>query len=253
VLPFTGGCYVMTRSLLRSRTVSLSAVLTTLVGLAWAPAVRSHGLDANRIQVVLHEGVAEVVATPPSDYLPAYDANHDGRLTVAEVSAHREEVVRALVAALDVTDGEGRRGTLDRADVSVPRSDDADEALGRDYLRATVVLRWPTPPAWLRVRCDFVTQHPVTVFASRAESVSTPGVLTLVGAGEYESLTSREATATMLRGAPAATPAAAPVALPPPPAASTSAPAPSPVRTVALSLVAVLALGALAWQARKAS
>jgi hypothetical protein len=103
------------------------------------------------------------------------------------------------------------------------------------------------------VRCDFVTQHPVTVFASRAESVSTPGVLTLVGAGEYESLTSREATATMLRGAPAPTPAAAPVTLPPPPAASTSAPAPSPVRTVALSLVAVLALGALAWQARKAS
>lgn len=205
----------------------------------WTGAAQAHGLEANHLQVVVHELTAEVVATPPSAFVADADANHDGLLNVAEVRARREEIIRALVASLVVTDGGGRTGVLDRADVSVPRGDD-EGARGSDFLRLTVVLRWPTAPGAVRVRCGFVMEHPVLVYATRAESRSRPGSLTLLGDGEYATLATRDAEATLLRPAPApgtATPRAA---------ATPSPRRPAPAIRATTTAAVVLALAALA-------
>jgi hypothetical protein len=174
--------------------------------LACTPPAAAHGLDANRVQVVVHDAVAEIVATPPSAFVASADADGDGLLDVAELRARREDVLRSLVAAVVVTDGDGHPGALDRADVSVPRGLD-DGARGSEFLRLTVVLRWPAPPRALRVRLGFVTDHPVLVYATHARSGAQPGVLTLVGDGEYATLDSPASEATLLRAAPAPAPA----------------------------------------------
>jgi hypothetical protein len=191
------------------RPAALSAFAAAL---AWGATAAPHGLDANRLQVVVHESTAEVVATPPSEFVAVADANGDGLLDRAEVSARRDDVLRALVSALVVTDGDGRPGALERADVSVPRSGD-DDTRGSDFLRLTVVLRWPGPPAAVRVRCGFVRQHPVVLYATHADGLSQPGVLTLVGDGEYRTLATPDAEVTVLRrslAAPAPSPASPP-------------------------------------------
>lgn len=203
-----------------------------------ARAARAHGLDANQVQVVVHERFAELVATPPSEFVAFADANGDGLLNVAEVRARRDDILRALVGSVTLTDGDGRAGEPDRSDVSVPRGHD-DGARGSDFLRLTVVVRWPAAPASIRVRCGFVMQHPVTVFATRAESLSTPGMLTLVGDGEYGSLPTPLAEAALLRQRPAA----------PQPAASPAPAPPAPRRlspTLIVSVLVTLALAALA-------
>lgn len=170
------------------------------------------------MQLVVHEARAEVVSTPPVEAVPAADTDHDGLLTVAEVQPRRDEITRALAAAVVITDAEGRMGIVERADLSVPTG---DETRGSDFLRLTLVLRWPSPPGALRVRCGFVTLHPVTLFAARADARSQPGVLTLRDEGEYVVLASRDAEATVFRtpvrvaGTTGAPPSARPVAVPP--------------------------------------
>jgi hypothetical protein len=224
----------------RRRALPHVALACALAATAWGAAARAHGLDANRVQVVVHERTAELVATPPSEFVAFADANGDGLLNVAEVRARRDEILRALVASVSLTDGEGRAGELDRSDVSVPRGDD-DGARGSDFLRLTVVLRWAAPPSFVRVRCGFVMQHPVTVFATRAESRSTPGMLTLVGDGEYGSLPTARSEAALLRPGPAPQAAAAP--------------SPAPARRArpwlpAVAVLAALAAGAWALRAK---
>jgi hypothetical protein len=204
-------------------------------------AAEAHGLEANHLQVVVHELTAEVVATPPSAFVADADANHDGRLDVAEVRARREEIIHALVTALVLTDGEGRAGVLDRADVSVPRGDD-EGARGSDFLRLTVVIRWPAAPGAVRLRCGFVMEHPVLVYATHAESRSQPGVLTLVGDGEYATLATPHAEATLLRRA--GVPAPAPTA--PRTAATPSAGRPAPATRATTTAAVVLALATFA-------
>lgn len=148
---------------------------------AAATAVSAHGLDAHRVELVLHENVVEVTATPPSSFVAFADADGDGLLTVAEVSAHRDEIRRALAASLALTDHRGRAGALDRSDVSVPRGHDvADDARGRDHLRFSMRLTWAEAPRELRLRCAFARTHPVSVYATRA-AAGMPGMLALVG------------------------------------------------------------------------
>lgn len=181
-----------------------------LLALLWCGPARAHGLDANRVQVVLHEDIVEAVATPPAAFVRQADRNGDGRLRVDEVRARQEEVVRALASALVITDEAGRAGAVERADVSVPLD---DATRGADHLRLTVRLRWARPPRAVRVRCAFVGEHPVTVFATRAESRSTPGTLTLLGDGEYATLARADQETTLL-GAPSAPPPAPPAPAP---------------------------------------
>jgi hypothetical protein len=163
--------------------------------------VGAHGLDANRVEVVLHEGIAEAVATPPAEFLRGADRNGDGLLDVPEVQARQAEILATLRDALRLTDQDGHAGTLERDDVSVPIGDGPGP---KEYVRYTVRLRWPQEPRALRVRCGFVGEHPVTVFATRAESRSSPGTLTLQGLGEYATLTRAEDTTAPLLGPPAA-------------------------------------------------
>lgn len=172
-------------------------VVSLLAALAWPASASAHGLDANRVEIVLHDNVVEAVATPATEFVRAADDDHDGRLTPDELRAHREDVRRALVAALTVVDGEGRPGELERSDVSVPRGDVTDGVVARDYVRLTVKLRWARPPSTLRVRCGFAGEHPITVSAHRAEA-SGPGVLTLVGDPEYGSLATPGSEVTLL-------------------------------------------------------
>lgn len=176
------------------RSLALAVVLFAL------PA-RAHGLDANRVEVVLHEGIAEAVATPPAEFFRGADRDGDRMLSVPEVQARQEEILATLRAALRITDEAGRDGALERADVSVPIGDGPGP---KEYVRYTVRLRWPQEPRALRVRCGFVGEHPVTVFATRAESRSSPGTLTLQGLGEYATLTRAEDTTAPLLGSPAA-------------------------------------------------
>lgn len=211
-----------------------------LASTVWGSAAWAHGLDANRVQVVVHEQTAELVATPPSEFVAFADANGDGLLNVAEVRARRDEILRALLASVSLTDGDGRAGALDRSDVSVPRGDD-DGARGSEFLRLTVVWRWPAAPASLRVRCGFVMQHPVTVFATRAESRSVPGMLTLVGDGEYGTLATARSEATLLRQGPAPQPAALPAAAAPAPRSTLPA-------MFAAATLALAALGGAWWR-----
>jgi hypothetical protein len=226
----------------RGRTASLLASLFVLG--AWRGTARAHGIDANQIQVVLHEQTVEVLATPPSEFVALADANRDGLLNVDEVRARRDEILRTLVAALTVRDGDGVAGTLDRSDVSVPRGDD-EGARGSDFLRLTVVLRWPTPPRAVRLRCGFVSQHPITVYATRADGRAARGMLTLVGDPEYQSLTTPQSEVTVLgTSAPPATPPA-----PASPATATpiaDARRGSPTFTTVASILIVLTLAALA-------
>lgn len=210
--------------------MSGAATTLALTALLWCGAARAHGLDANRVQLVLHEDIVEAVATPPAAFVREADRDGDGRLRVDEVRPRQQEVVRALSAALVITDDAGNAGAVERADVSVPLD---DATRGADHLRLTVRIRWPRPPRAVRLRCAFIGEHPVTVFAARAESRSTPGTLTLLGDGEYATLT-RADQETVLLGAPLAPP-------PPPP------PAPAP-RWPLAALGAVIVGGiALAW------
>ncbi len=101
---------------MRTRALALAVLLYAL------PA-RAHGLDANRVEVVLHEGIAEAVATPPAEFFRGADRDGDGLLSVREVQARQEEVLGALRGALRITDEDGRAGTLERDDVSVPIGD----------------------------------------------------------------------------------------------------------------------------------
>lgn len=176
-----------------------------------SPGAWGHGLDANRVELVLHGDTVEAVATPPADFVRAADDDRDGMLTLPEVNAHREEIRRALVDALHITDLSGIVGVLERSDVSLPRAH-GDDTRGRDFIRVTTVLRWPHPLTALRVRCDFVGEHPVTVYATRAES-SSPGVLTLVGTPELATLRDARATPTLLQGSAPASPVSTPPAL----------------------------------------
>lgn len=206
-----------------------------LAALAWAPAAMAHGLDANRVELVLHEDVVEAVATPAAESVRVADEDGDGRITPDELRAHREEVRRALVDALSLTDGDGRPGTLERSDVSVPRGDLTDGVLARDYVRLTVKLRWPRPPSSLRLRCGFVGTHPLAVSAQRAEA-SGPGVLTLVGDPQGALLATRDAEASLFGPS-------APAAVAPPP---TSAPRPLPTsRAMNPAAVVLLTLAGL--------
>lgn len=186
---------------MRHPSLALAVVLFAL------PA-RAHGLDANRVEVVVHEDVVEAVATPPAEFFRGVDRDGDRLLSVPEVRARQEEVLATLRAALRITDEGDHTGTLERDDVSVPIGDGPGP---KEYLRYTVRLRWPQAPRALRVRCGFVGEHPVTVFATRAESRSSPGTLTLQGLGEYASLTrAGDTTAPLLaQGSAAASPAGA--------------------------------------------
>lgn len=184
---------------MRTRAFALAVLLHSL------PA-RAHGLDANRVEVVLHEGIVEAVATPPAEFFRGADRDGDGLLSVPEVQARQEEVLGALRGALRITDEADRAGTLDRDDVSVPIGDGPGP---KEYLRYTVRLRWPQAPRALRVRCGFAGEHPVTVFATRADSRATPGTLTLVGVGEYATLTRLQDTSPTLLGQGAAATSAA--------------------------------------------
>ncbi len=159
----------------------------------------AHGLDANRVELVLHGDTVEAVATPPTSFARDADTNGDGLLSRAEVDARREVIRRSLVEALALTDAEGRAGALERSDVSLPRS--ADGGAGGEYLRVTVRWRWRAPLRALRVRCGFIMEHPVSLYATRAQA-SAEGRLDLVGAPEQALLASRSATVTVLHLAP---------------------------------------------------
>lgn len=213
----------------RTRVALPSSHLTTMTAprthAAWITAAaltarltasQAHGLDAGHVQIVLHDRVAEIVATPSVSLVAWADVDHDGRLTLDEVNARRDAIRRALVDGIDVTDGDGARAEVERSDVSLPRADDGSPA-GRDFLRLTVVLRWPQAPSSLRVRCALVTDHPVTVMATRAVA-ATPGVLTLDGEPSFALLSRADETATLF-AAPAAAvtaPTPAPVTVSPP-------------------------------------
>jgi hypothetical protein len=157
-----------------------------------------HGLDADRVELVLRADVAESVATPPVDFVRWADTDGDGRLTRAELDLRRAAVRDALIASLEIVDEAGRAGVVERADVSLPHGHDGDSAPGRTFLRVTVVRRWPAAPRALQVRCAFARGRPVTVYATRAEA-ATPGVLTLVGDPELARLASAAAAVTLLR------------------------------------------------------
>lgn len=161
-------------------TLLLPSLLGALTVTAAVSAVSAHGLDAHRVELVLHENVVEVTATPSAAFVSFADVDGDGLLTVAEVSARRDEIRNALAASLALTDHRGRVGTLERTDVSVPRGHDADDARGRDHLRFSMRLTWNEAPRELRLRCAFARVHPVSVYATRA-AAGAPGVLTLVG------------------------------------------------------------------------
>jgi hypothetical protein len=226
----------------RARRSGLCAALAAaLVG----STAGAHGLDADRVEVVLRGDVVEAVATPRAGFVrdADADADGDGRLSLPEVNARRDEIRRALVDALRITDGDGRAGSLERSDVSVPHGHDGDDARGGTFLRVTVVLRWAAAPRAVRVRCAFVGERPVTVYATRAEA-ATPGVLTLVGDPELVQLASPDATVTLLRRADVPSPTTAP----PAPASRPPAPAaPGAVAWVALAA----ALGAALLAARR--
>ncbi len=185
----------------------VAAVASALTVGAVGSDVRAHGLDPDRVELVLHGDTVEAVATPSTAFVRAADENGDGLLSLDEVNPHREEIRRALVDALSITDEDGRAGALDRSDVSLPHGHDGDTSNARSFLRITVKLRWPSTLRAVRVRCAFASVRPVTVYATRAEA-EVPGVLTLSGAPELVRLESAAATVTLLRAASAPAPAA---------------------------------------------
>jgi hypothetical protein len=175
------------------------SVVWMVLGVAYTSEVSAHGLGANQIQIVLHDQVAEVLATPPVEYVSYADTNHDGRLEVREVQAQRETIRRTFLDGLALTNENNIRATVERADISVPRGDDPDGTRGSDFVRLTVVFRWNTSPNSLRLRCAFVTTHPISVFASRAAHVDTTGVLTLQGQGQQALLSNQSLEIVLLQ------------------------------------------------------
>jgi hypothetical protein len=159
-----------------------SGLVGLLVALATTTA-HAHGADANQIQLVLHEGVAEVVATPPADFpgLRFADDDADGRLSRPEMDRHRAEVRDVLTAAISVVDEAGRAPRLDRADVSLPVTPTTPGVEGRDFVRLTLRLEFDAEPKALRVICRFVGEHPVMLLAHRADGRGEPGRLGLKG------------------------------------------------------------------------
>ncbi|MBI5513551.1 MAG: hypothetical protein HY909_07260 [Deltaproteobacteria bacterium] len=210
----------------------------------------AHGLDAHRVELVLHEATVDVVATPSVDMVPEADLDGDGRLTRGELRARREAALRALSLALTITDAEGQRATVERPDVAVPRGDAEDQDPPRDHLRWSFALRWERPPRGLRVRLTRPTAHALTVYAVRAEGASTPGVLTLLGEGETRRMDPSAPEVLLLRNqapSPAASrppvspPLVSPPLVSPPPGSLPLAP-----RALALGLFGALVLAAQA-------
>lgn len=140
---------------------------------AAAPAL-AHGLDANRVNVVLRGARVEVVATPPAEYVSFADADHDGLLTVAEVSASRPAIRDALRTSVRLTDDKGVAPIEVLFDVSTPAG--PDPQVGADHLRLTLHADFAGAPQSVDVSVDFALAHPVAVNAWRAATPSGQGV-----------------------------------------------------------------------------
>lgn len=168
----------------------------------------AHGADANQIQLVVHEAVGELVATPPVDFagLRFADEDADGLLTLEEMKRHRPAVREALVAALGVFDEAGRPARVERADVSLPSTPTMVGGAGRDFVRLTLRLIFEAPPRAVRIVCRFAGEHPVHVLAHRADGRSEPGRLNLAGGGESAVIDARHPEAVVFgMAAPART------------------------------------------------
>jgi hypothetical protein len=162
---------------------------------------RGHGMDAYRIEVVSHGAVVELVATPPAARVAFADRDGDGLLSVQELGASRPAVLQALSRSLTLTLADGTPPVIERADVSVPHAHDARRD-GAPFVRWTAVLRFPREAAPLSLRCEFASEHPVSLFATRADARAQPGRLLFVGTPEGAVLRGPGASGTLFVGEP---------------------------------------------------
>lgn len=215
-------------------------MLAGLITVSAAATAHAHGADANQIQIVLHEDVAEVVATPPTDFagLRFADDDADGRLSRPEMDRHRAEVRDLLTAALPIFDEAGRPARVDRADVSLPAAPTTPGVEGRDFVRLTLRLVFEAEPKALRVACRFQGEHPVMLTAQRADGRSEPGRLGLLGPPQVARFDAAHPEAVLFGDAAPAQPPAPP-APPTPTWADRAAPFVIPL--------ALLALGVAHW------
>jgi len=168
--------------------VSGAQALSALLGAIALPGTAAaHGADANQIQLVVHEVVGELVATPPVDSpgLAFADEDSDGHLTRDELSRHRPAVLEALLGAVMLHDEAGRPARVERADVSLPATPTTPGIPGRDFVRLTLRLVFDAPPTAVRVICRFAGDHPVHMTAHRADGRADPGRLNLNGGPQF--------------------------------------------------------------------
>lgn len=173
------------------RRAVLLACLLCAAGGAWAH-LMPQGQGTVRVD---RDGVFAVVALPASVFAGA-DTDGNGRISLAELDARREPLLRQAREALDFR-GDGERGRLLLEDLLIPHLHDPQSPPDTDYLIAMQRHVWDVPPRGftLAARGEALAPRPLLVQAVR--DGASEAVLLTPGYREHRFFAG--ATATLLR------------------------------------------------------
>lgn len=153
--------------------------LLPLLMLAVAGLAHGHGLEPGALGLQLEGNRLLLVATPPAAALAAFDRDHDGRLSIAELQSQREAIARDLDARLAVSDEEGRRADLTLADVILPGQDKAQAPGPATHVKILRRYRFASAPRALVLTADLAsrTGAPLVVMFKADDAPLQSGVL----------------------------------------------------------------------------
>ena len=132
----------------------------------------AHGLNPGQLLVRIDGPKTTVVLTPSVALFPKFDANRDGRLSRAEVSADRQAMLAHLLSGLTIVDEHGRRPTIELADINPPHAHNDPSGVGQTYVRATLHYRFTQPPTSIAVHYGHGAIAPLDARVIRRRSSS---------------------------------------------------------------------------------
>lgn len=124
-------------------------LLLLMIGLG--SITQAHNLDINQAAIELEDRKALVVVTPPSAAFKAFDDNHNGLISVAEVKVHRQALNRLFDEQIKVLDEHGDTGQLYFSDIIVPGAFEG-QPVGSNHLRFMRRYEWPEAPQQIQFR-----------------------------------------------------------------------------------------------------
>ena len=126
----------------------------------------AHGSSGDRLFLELDGDTLHLRATPSVAAFAAFDRDHDGRLTKAEVKGKRDAMVGHFLSLLQLRDDRGRAGEVVFSDLN-PLHAHARKRKGK-HLRITLRLRFVGPPKSLWLAYSAGETAPMQLLAARA-------------------------------------------------------------------------------------